>query len=197
MPKSLLSPEEVASILRVDPADVLALIEDGTLPAYRIGKFLRVAEDELDRCLEAGSTSGPNASEREAPHVAVGEPTQRSSGARRCKTFAGRSTFRISGDVETGAQIWPGDMRYPINFSKEKFTALLSWGRSKGEVRLGASFSGPDDGSLGQWIQQTLPTKMNPASYVAGLLIEEGYAEKVRPAVIRFFTRRWERQAAI
>jgi hypothetical protein len=43
---------------------------------------------------------------------------------------------------------------------------------------------------LGQWIQENLPTKMNPACYVGGLLIEEGYAERPRAGVIRFLPRR-------
>ena len=48
----------------------------------------------------------------------------------------------------------------------------------------------PEEGSFGQWIQEKLPTKMNPACYVAGLLIEEGYAERARAGVIRFLPQR-------
>jgi hypothetical protein len=81
-------------------------------------------------------------------------------------------------------------MRYPINFPKETLDALLAHGRSRGEMRVGLSFSGPEEGSLGQWIQEKLPTKMNPSCYVGGLLIEEGYAERLRPGVIRFLPRR-------
>lgn len=51
---------------------------------------------------------------------------------------------------------------------------------------MGGSFSGPPSGSLGEFIQQRLPTKMNPAVYVAALLIEEGYAEESRRGYIRF-----------
>ena len=57
-------------------------------------------------------------------------------------------------------------------------------------MRVGLSFGGPEEGSFGQWIQEKLPTKMNPACYVAGLLIEEGYAERARAGVIRFLPQR-------
>ena len=188
MPKNLLSPEDVASILRVDPDDVLELIDEGTLRAYKIGKFVRIAEDDIDRCLEACSTGEAQIVQLE-PRPSV-ELAQRNSGERLCKTFAGRKTFRVSGHVETGAEIWAGDMRYPIRFSKEKFDALLKWGQSRREIRAGASFSGPEEGSLGQWIQKNLPTKLNPSCYVAGLLIDEGYAERARAGVIRFYPTR-------
>jgi len=39
---------------------------------------------------------------------------------------------------------------------------------------------------LGEFIQQKLKTKMNPAVYVAALLIEDGYAEPARRGYIQF-----------
>ena len=188
MPKNLLSPEEVASILQVDPADVTALIEEHALRAYKIGRFVRIAEDDLERCLEACATLSSEMREKDPVLSGVAGISQR--GERACRTFAGRTTCRVSGHVDTGARIWPGNMRYPIIFPKDKFDALLAYGRSRGEMRVGLSFSGPEEGSLGQWIQENLPTKMNPSCYVAGLLIDEGYAERVRAGVIRFFPRR-------
>jgi excisionase family DNA binding protein len=186
MPKKLLSPEEVASILQVGPDDVLTLIEERTLRAYKIGRFVRIAEDDLERCLEASATE--TGETEPSPGTLIGNHSQ--PGVRFCKAFGGRATFRVSGHVDTGVRIWPGSMRYPISLSKEKLDALLAYGRSRGEMRVGTSFSEPGEGSLGQWIQQNLPTKMNPACWVGGLLIEEGYAEKPRHGVIRFLPRR-------
>lgn len=188
MPKKLLNPEEVASILQVDPADVTALIEERTLRAYIIRGVVRIAEDDLERCLEACATLSSEV--REKAPVLSGVAAISQKGEWDSRTFAGRTTFRVSGHVDIGARIWPGNMRYPIIFPKDKFEAILAYGRSRGEMRVGLSFSGPEAGSLGQWIQENLPTKLNPACYVAGLLIEEGYAERVRAGVIRFFPKR-------
>jgi excisionase family DNA binding protein len=185
------SPAEVASLLRVDPKDVLVLVEEGHLRAYRIGNFLRVGDSDLDTYLEvclyqsrAAKNRGANASSRSC----ADSRTSRNA-CRICPTSAGRKTFRVSGSVATGAEIWPGQMRSPVRFPKEKFEALLKHFRGR-EIKIGAIFSGPEPGSLGAWIQENLPTKLNPASYVGGLLIDEGYAERTRPGIIRFFSER-------
>lgn len=186
MSLELLTVEEVASIFRLEPAEVLSLIDAGTLRGFKFGNLLRVSKEDLYQCLDACATNGNNGSRHPT------KPRQEHDGGRErlCRTFGGRKTFRVSGHVETGADIWPGEMRYPISFSKSKFNELLAHGRSCGEMRLGASFGGPESGSLGEWIQANLPTKLNPASYVGGLLIEEGYAERARAGVIRFFSHR-------
>ena len=55
----------------------------------------------------------------------------------------------------------------------------------EGDVAVGGSFDDPGNGSLGEFIQDKLPTKMNPAVYVAALLIDEGYADESRRGYIR------------
>jgi hypothetical protein len=47
-------------------------------------------------------------------------------------------------------------------------------------------------GSLGEFIQTTLKVKMNPAVYVAALLIDEGYAERARGGYVRFIAKKSE-----
>jgi len=76
-------------------------------------------------------------------------------------------------------------MRYPIKFPKSFMGALLAH-FSEGEVAVGGSFDGPLRDSLGEFIQQGLKTKMNPAVYLAALLIEEGYADASHRGYIRF-----------
>jgi len=94
--------------------------------------------------------------------------------------------------MAAGAEIWPGQMRYPIRFPKS-FTEALLANFPEGQVAVGGSFSGPVCGSLGEFIQQKLPTKMNPAVYVAALLIEEGYADASGRGYIRFRSRKGAR----
>jgi hypothetical protein len=75
-------------------------------------------------------------------------------------------------------------MRYPIKFPKSFMDVLLAH-FSEGEVAVGGSFD-QVRGSLGEFIQQKLKTTMNPAVYVAALLIDEGYADASRRGYIRF-----------
>jgi hypothetical protein len=108
---------------------------------------------------------------------------------RRCSTFGGQTTFEVAGTVAAGAAIWPGRARYPIRITGEFFARLLKHFASS-EVAVGANFSDPASNSLGDFIRKNLPTRMNPAVYVAGLLIDEGYAEHVGRGRIRFFAER-------
>jgi hypothetical protein len=167
----------------VNTGDVLKLVENGSLAAYQFSGFVRIFEDSLEQFLEACAI---NQESSRSPSVSPISVNRNQEVTRLCRTFAGRRTFRVSGHVHSGAKIWPGEMRYPIHFPRDKFAALLAVGRSREEMKVGLSFGGPEGGSLGEWIQVNLPTKMNPACYVAGLLIEEGYAERARPGVIRF-----------
>ena len=75
-------------------------------------------------------------------------------------------------------------MQYPIKFPKQFMDSLLTHFRD-GEIPVGGKFDDPSRGSLGEFIQQTLKIKMNPAVYLAALLIEEGYAEQPRRGYIR------------
>jgi hypothetical protein len=71
--------------------------------------------------------------------------------------------FRVSGSIAEGAEIWPGQMRYPIKFPKAVMKAMLAHFGKGGDVAIGGSFDGPPAGSLGEFIQQKLKTKMKPA----------------------------------
>jgi hypothetical protein len=95
-----------------------------------------------------------------------------------------RAKFRVSGSVAGGAEIWPGRMQYPIKLPKLFMTELLAHFR-EGVVPVGGKFDDPARGSLGEFIQQKLGIKMNPAVYVSALLIDEGYAEPARRGYIR------------
>lgn len=79
-------------------------------------------------------------------------------------------------------------MRYPICFPNEFVKRMLEHFSNR-EVPVGSRFDDPGEGSLGDYIQRELPTKMNPAVYLAALLIEEGYAEDGGRGKIRFCPR--------
>jgi hypothetical protein len=66
-------------------------------------------------------------------------------------------------------------MQSPITLPKSFMDAMLSSFAGQ-RVAVGGSFDSPTRGSLGEFIQKHLQIKMNPAVYVAALLIEEGYA---------------------
>jgi excisionase family DNA binding protein len=51
-----LTAAEVAAVMRVSTMTVYRLIKAGSLPAVRVGRSYRVAEDDLDRFLAQGYT---------------------------------------------------------------------------------------------------------------------------------------------
>lgn len=160
--QNYLSPEEAAQQLKVEISEILSLVEEGKLRAIRIGSNIRIPETELERLLVTCAAQNHPASE--------GIP----EGSRWCLTRTG-TKFRVAGSIADGADVWPGQMRYPIKFPKSFMKAMLTHFKG-GEVAVGGSFDGPSPGSLGEFIQQKLNTRMNPAVYVAALLIEERYA---------------------
>lgn len=180
---SYLTVEEIAKQLRVEVSDVNSIIEQGKLRAIRIGNNIRVRDTELER-LEVTAAAMPQAT-TSAVISAKTEGEKLSDTQRWIQTRTRRAKFRASGSVSTGAQIWPGRMQYPIKFPKEFMDAMLVRFRDK-EIPVGGKFDDPGRGSLGEFIQQKLKIKMNPAVYVAALLIEEGYASPSRRGYIRF-----------
>jgi excisionase family DNA binding protein len=168
--KNYLTLEETAQQLKVSVADIRSLVDQGKLRAISVGNNIRVPEAELEK-LPVTCAAGPS------PIETLPE------NSRLVYTRKGKP-FRVSGSIAGGAEIWPGKMRYPIRFRKPFMDALLAR-FPEGEVAVGGSFDDPSNGSLGEFIQQNLPTKMNPAVYVAALLIDEGYADESRRGYIR------------
>lgn len=170
------TPDEVACLLKLEVREVNELIEEGHLKVVRLGKQVRVRESDLQACLDH---SAPPTSDFVLE-----------AGIRLCGAFGGRATFRVHGSVEGGARIWPGTKASsPVKCSKEFFEAMLKKYRGQ-TIRVGLSFSDPGEGSLGAYVQRELKTKMNPTTYIAGLLVNEGYAERSEAGYIRFFNRR-------
>jgi excisionase family DNA binding protein len=178
--QNYLTPEELAQQLRVDVTEIMALIEQGRLGAIRIGNNIRIPESALEKLLVT-SAAGPTPKDVSDSPVTVTDE----GNTRLVPTRTGRASFRVSGSIAEGAEIWPGKMPYPIRFPKAFMDALLAHFPA-GEVAVGGSFDGSVPNSLGEFIQEKLKTKMNPAVYVAALLIDEGYADDSRRGYIRF-----------
>jgi excisionase family DNA binding protein len=182
--QSYLTPEETAQQLKVEATEIMSLIEQGKLRAIRIGNNIRVPEQEVEKLLIT-SAAGPNSKDVSASVLTETLPDN----SRLMRTRTGRATFRVRGGVATGADIWPGKARYPIKFPKWFMDDLLA-NFSEREVAVGGSFDGPLRGSVGEFIQRKIKTKMNPAVYLVALLIEEGYADASRRGYIRFHSRK-------
>jgi len=184
--QNYLTPEEVAQHLKVEVKDIVSLVEQGKLRAIRIQGSLRIRETEIDRLEESCAAIAPTddqvASEDPMPKTLI-------ANSRWCFTRTGRAKFRVQGSVANGANIWPGKMQYPIKFSEQFMDAMLDHFDHE-EVAIGGQFDNPIVGSLGEFIQQKLKIKMNPAVYIAALLIEEGYADdSTRRGYIKFRAR--------
>jgi len=58
-----LTVDEVAETLRVNPQTVRNWISDGTLPAVRVGRRIRITRRDLDRVMEQGYRPGRTAAD--------------------------------------------------------------------------------------------------------------------------------------
>ena len=191
---SYLTPEETAQQLRIEVPDVMSLIEQGKLRAIRIGDNIRIRETELER-LEITCAAAPTAVDAPDASLTI-DAMKLPAGQRWIVTRTGRAKFRALGSAAAGVEIWPGRMQYPIKFPKEFMEALLARFRDE-EVPVGGKFDDPGRGSLGEFIQKKLKIKMNPAVYLAALLIEEGYADPGRRGYIRFRSQKGHRSRPV
>jgi hypothetical protein len=92
-------------------------------------------------------------------------------------TWTGKSYFKYEGSVGKGTHIWFGKNKQPVTVSASQYTRLLD--RFKGQqVPVGTSRDKPQLGSLGEWLQENV-TRTAIASYVAPIIVTEGYARRV------------------
>ena len=89
------------------------------------------------------------------------------------KTWAGRSKFEYTGSVETGTEITYGK-KFKVRVSAQHYKHLRKHFLND-VVSVGTSRTNPPRGSLGSWLQENV-TRTAIASYVAPILIIEGYA---------------------
>jgi len=90
-------------------------------------------------------------------------------------TWSGDSQFDYSGSVATGTDIHYGaNSKYRITISGSKYAELLAHFGGQ-EVLVGTNRVNPPSGSLGEWLKKNV-TPTASASYVAPILVQEGYA---------------------
>ena len=90
------------------------------------------------------------------------------------KTWAGRSEFKYTGSVETGTEITYGK-GFKVRVSAQQYNRLRK-NFINDVVSVGTTRTDPPKGSLGSWLQENV-TRTAIASYVAPILIIEGYAD--------------------
>lgn len=90
------------------------------------------------------------------------------------KTWAGRSNFEYSGSVETGTEISYGK-NSKVRVSAEQYERLRKQFLNN-IVPVGTSRTDAPMESLGSWLQDNV-TRTAIASYVAPILVLEGYAK--------------------
>ena len=94
-------------------------------------------------------------------------------------TWSGQSQFDYEGSVATGTHIRYGARReYRITVSGLQYAQLLAHFRGQ-EVLVGTSRDSRPAGSLGEWLKEHV-THTAIASYVAPILVEEGYAVRAK-----------------
>jgi len=101
------------------------------------------------------------------------------------KTWGKRSQFEYSGSVKTGTDIIYG-RGFKIHVEAQEYTALRNHFMNR-IVPVGTSRTEPPTDSLGAWLQANV-TKTAIASYVAPILLIEGYAERIGKTEIRIIS---------
>ena len=109
VPESYLTVAEVAELLKLNQQTVRNWIDQGSLPALRVGRRVRIRRSDLDRVLEAGSTVPGGASGAGGPSAddfwggePVGVPELEDGGV------SGREDGGVSGPDDGGVP-GPGD----------------------------------------------------------------------------------------
>lgn len=97
-------------------------------------------------------------------------------------TWKGRSQFTYEGSVEEGTAIYFGQGRM-TRVSASQYAALLQYFRNRDGISVGTSRNPPAN-TLGVWLNANVDRRAI-ASYVAPILIWEGYAERVGEHDIR------------
>lgn len=90
-------------------------------------------------------------------------------------TWSGRRNFDYTGSVETGTEITYG-RGHKIRVGAQQYAALRDYFLNN-VVPVGTSRDNTPKGSLGWWLQANV-THTAIASYVAPILVIEGYAKK-------------------
>lgn len=97
-------------------------------------------------------------------------------------TWGGKSTFTYVGSVQTGTDIAYGQGQ-AVHVSGAQYKALRDHFLGR-VVPVGLSRTLASNNSLGAWLQENI-TRTAIASYVAPILVIEGYAERVGRSEIR------------
>ena len=97
-------------------------------------------------------------------------------------TWRGRSHFTYTGSIELGTKITYGEGNN-INVSAEQYAALREQFINQ-TIEVGTSRTNVPRRSLGKYLQDNV-TRTAIASYVAPILVLEGFAERIQQHKIR------------
>jgi hypothetical protein len=103
-----------------------------------------------------------------------GEHSINYPGAVGLHTLTKNKPFFYKGSVEKGTTILFGHNKYAV-IKAEQYKELLNYFKGR-TVPIGTSFTNPSSDSMGAWLLEHISTRAL-ASYVAPILIEEGYAK--------------------
>jgi hypothetical protein len=104
---------------------------------------------------------------------------------RELKTLARGSSFSYEGSLETGLTLHFGSSnKFQLYVSKENCSQLIKQFKGK-RVVIGTSRDKPPKGSLGYWLKNNV-SQTAISSYMAPILIEEGYAKGIGNRELQF-----------
>jgi hypothetical protein len=113
---------------------------------------------------------------------------------KKLQTLSRRSHFSYEGSMTEGIRIFPGNGKNPIRITQDNCSRILNkYSDEKNAVVVGTLRDGPPKGSMGRWILDEMVCTTNAASYLAAILVHEGYANLVIgswPIELRFAEKR-------
>lgn len=100
------------------------------------------------------------------------------------RTWGGRSHFEYVGSIESGTKITYGTKnKYNTKVTSQQYEDLRKHFLNR-IVSVGTSRTSPEDDSIGNWLKENVD-KRAIASYVAAILLEQDYAERIEKNHIR------------
>jgi hypothetical protein len=104
---------------------------------------------------------------------------------KKLKTLARGSSFNYEGSLERGLTLHYGATnQFHLHVSKENCSQLIDQFKGK-RVVIGTSRDNPPQGSMGEWLKNNV-SKTAISSYMAPILIEEGYAKGIDKQELQF-----------
>lgn len=136
------------------------------------------------RVCQSSAEKTPPRPRKPRPRAPTAVPVPAHPNERQSETLGQGVKFSYTGTPETGTDLHFGDGQ-KTSVSAAEYAELRAHFRGM-QVPIGASRTDPPVGSLGAWLMENLSNRPVIASYVAPILIDSGWARRIKNRTIEF-----------